>query len=186
MDPGSRPRGLPDRIALIGFMGAGKSTVGRILARLIGFGFVDVDAMIEEQAGAAIARIFAERGEAAFRDMEAKCLGGLAARERIVIAAGGGAPVQERNRPFFSRLCTTFHLAVSLDAALARAARGGSRPLLARGGQEARRLYECRLPVYRSLGAEVDTECRTAEAAAREILRLLGNPTRTETPGDGG
>ena len=186
MDPGSRPRVLPDRIALIGFMGAGKSTVGRILAPLLGFGFIDVDAMIEKQAGASIARIFAERGEAVFRDMEATCLEGLAARERIVIATGGGAPVQERNRPFFSRICTTFHLAVSLEAALARAARGGSRPLLAHGAEEARRLYECRLPVYTSLGAEVDTEGRTAEAAAREILRLLGNPTTRQAPGDSG
>jgi shikimate kinase len=177
-----RARALPARISLIGFMGAGKSTVARILARQLDYDLVDLDGLIETRARRSIPRIFTEQGEGAFRDMEARALEGLAARERLVIAAGGGAPLQERNRPFFARMSATFHLAVSLEVALDRTRRGAERPLLARGAEEVRLLYERRLPVYRSLGTQVDTDTRTPEDVAREILRLLEGPTATEHP----
>jgi shikimate kinase len=176
-------------------MGAGKSTVGRILARLLGFGFVDVDSMIEQREGVSIARIFAERGEPAFRDLEAAAIAELAARQGVVVAAGGGAPIQERNRSFFAFRCRTFLLEVSLETALARASgagRGagagaaGERPLLEQPLHEVRRLYGERLPLYRSLGEPVDTESRTAGEAAREIVRMLGNPRQTRAPGESG
>ena len=85
----------PQRIALIGFMGAGKTTVGAILAARLGWDFVDTDALIEVRAGAPVAAIFRERGEQAFRDLEADVLAELAQRQRAVIATGGGAPAQE-------------------------------------------------------------------------------------------
>lgn len=182
MSADPRARALPARLSLIGFMGAGKSTVARILARLLDYDLVDLDHLIEARAGITIPRIFAERGEAAFRDMEASALEDCAARERLVIAAGGGAPLQERNRPFFARTSTTFHLAVSLEVALDRTRLGAGRPLLARGEEEVRLLYERRLPVYRLLGTQVDTDARTPEGVAREILRILENPTATEHP----
>jgi len=176
-------------------MGAGKSTVGRILARLLGFGFVDVDAMIEQREGASVARIFAARGEPAFRDLEAAAIAELASRDCVVVAAGGGAPVQERNRSFFAVRCRTFLLEVSLETALARASgaertagagAAGVRPLLERPRHEVRRLYEERLPLYRLLGEPVDTQSRSAGETAREIVRMLGNPRRTRAPGESG
>ena len=145
---------LPSRIALIGFMGSGKSTVGRILARSLGYGFVDLDSEIEKHEGMSIPRIFEERGEQAFRRREAEAVAALAGRTRIVIAAGGGAPLQEGNRRFFAEMCACFHLKVSLATALSRTGSGAGRPMLAGGEEAARALYSERLPRYRGLGTE--------------------------------
>ncbi len=174
---------LPARIALIGFMGSGKTTVARILARALDYEPVDLDTLIERRAGSTVARIFAEQGEGIFRDREAEALASLASRERIVIAAGGGAPIDERNRDFFLRLARTFYLRVSLESARQRAEGGVARPLL-RGDAAAVRLrYEKRLPLYGSLGQEVDTETRTPEEVAQRILSLLVRPTASGLPG---
>ena len=110
----------PDRIVLIGFMGAGKTTVGALLAARLGYTFVDTDSVVEQRAGAPVAALFRERGEAAFREMEAAALAELAGRTRVVIASGGGAPAQARNALFFRRAAATFHLRDSLAAALER------------------------------------------------------------------
>jgi shikimate kinase len=174
---------LPRRIALIGFMGSGKSTVGRILAERLGYALVDSDAAVEERAGAPIRRIFLERGEPAFRDLEADTLETLATRSRVVIAAGGGAPAQPRNRHFFARRATTFHLRVSLETARRRTEGDVGRPLLAQGDETVRRLYESRLPVYEELGAPVDTDGKSPAQVAEEIIRLLENPMPKRPPG---
>jgi shikimate kinase len=181
-DPGAP---TPARIVLVGFMGCGKSTVGRILARRLGRAFVDTDGLVEERAGRSIARIFAEDGEAAFRDIEAAALRALQARKGIVAATGGGAPAQPRNAWFFGQDALTFHLRVSLAAALQRARHGRERPLLQRSAEEVRRLYEGRLPLYEALGPGIDTDRRSAEEVAGEIVRLLGNPTPWRGPGGG-
>jgi shikimate kinase len=180
---GSRPT-LPARIALIGFMGSGKTTVARILAQTLGFKPVDLDGLIEERAGSSVARIFAEQGEQAFRDTEAEALASLASREGIVIAAGGGAPIDERNREFFLRRSRTFYLRVSLETARRRTRGGANRPLLQSGAKAVRVLYEERLSLYRSFGQEVDTEARTPDEVAEEILSLLGRPTASCSPGE--
>ena len=84
-------------IFLVGFMGAGKSTVGRILAGKIGYGYCDADKFIEEQAGTAITQIFAEHGELYFRDLESESLEALATKEKLVVATGGGVVQRDRN-----------------------------------------------------------------------------------------
>jgi shikimate kinase len=167
----------PPRIALIGFMGSGKTTVGRLLARRIGWAFVDLDTLIVEKAGKSVAEIFSDSGEAAFREIESRCLRELGDRERVVVAAGGGAAVAEANRGFFAA-ASTFHLAVSLETALTRTGADTARPLLSRGPAVLRELFASRLPVYRSLGAEVDTEGRGPEEVAAVIVRLLGLTSR--------
>jgi shikimate kinase len=158
-------------------MGSGKSTVGALLARRLGWEFVDVDAAIEAREGCTVAAIFADHGESRFRALEADALRGLGARRRVVIATGGGAPAQPANRPFFSAADTAVvHLHVDLDTAIERSARGGglcSRPMLARDGEAVRRLYDERLPRYRELGVEVTTAGKTPEDVAEEIVRLL-------------
>jgi shikimate kinase len=173
----------PDRIALIGFMGAGKTTVGAILAARLGYTFIDTDAVIEQRAGAPVAVLFRERGEPAFREMEAAALAEMAGRKHLVIASGGGAPAQERNAGFFLRAAATFHLRVSLEAALQRTRGNAQRPLLAQDEATVRALFESRQPVYESLAATVDTEGKEPEAVAEEIIGLLQGPRETRRPG---
>ncbi|MGB3729646.1 MAG: shikimate kinase, partial [Thermodesulfobacteriota bacterium] len=84
-------------IFLVGFMGAGKSTVGKILADKIGYGYYDADKFIEEQAGTTITQIFAEHGEPYFRDLESESLETLAAKEKLVVATGGGVVQRDKN-----------------------------------------------------------------------------------------
>jgi shikimate kinase len=173
---------LPARIVLIGFMGSGKSTVGSLLARRLGRAFVDTDDLVEGRAGKTVQRIFAEEGEAAFRDAEAEVLRALARRSGIVVATGGGAPEQARNAWFFGEGAATFHLRVSLAAARERTRPDGSRPLLQQREEDVRKLFEGRLSIYESLGAGIDTEGHPPREVAEEILRLLEGPTRSRRP----
>jgi shikimate kinase len=174
MGTAADPGPLPARIALIGFMGSGKSTVGRLLARELGYGFVDLDDRVEEAAGRTIREIFAEEGEEAFRSLEAQELESLAGEERVVAATGGGAPVPAANRAFFSSDATTFYLEVSFEEFLRRAGSDPARPLLQRGAGELGTLYELRRPIYESLGRRVPTDDRTPDEVVRYILRILG------------
>jgi shikimate kinase len=177
-------RVIPDRVILIGFMGSGKSTVGRILADRLGWDLADTDALIEARAGAPVKDIFRDLGERAFRDKEAEVMAALRGRTRLVVATGGGAPAQERIREFFSGAVAIFHLRVSLDAMRQRTGNGTQRPLLALGADALRSLYESRQPLYESLGVSVETDGRTPEEVAGEILLLLRSPTRDMRPGD--
>jgi shikimate kinase len=175
---------VPERIILIGFMGSGKSSVGRILADRLGYELVDTDALLEERAGAPIARIFRERGEPAFRALESEVLAAAASRRRAVIATGGGAPAHPPNRDFFTRGDVVFHLRVSLENARKRAGENADRPLLAQDEEAVRRLYQGRQPVYQQLGQSVDTDGKTPSAVADEIMRLLRNPRKNHLPGE--
>jgi shikimate kinase len=163
----------PSLIALIGFMGSGKSTVGGILAEKLGYGFADLDSIVESVAGDTVAEIFKKRGEEAFRVLETKCLLKLEKRSRLVVASGGGTPMQKASAGFFSRSAATFHLEVSLETALARTIGNDSRPLLAGDPSAIRSLYESRLPVYRSLGRTVATDGKSPAEVADEIVSLL-------------
>jgi shikimate kinase len=177
---------MSDRIVLIGFMGAGKSTVGPILAARLGYDWVDTDTVIQERAGAPVTAIFRDRGEAAFRALEADVLADLSQRTAVVVATGGGAAAQERNRDFFTRGARVFHLRVSLQSVRERTGADSSRPLLSRGDAEVRRLYEERARIYETLGAAVETDGRSPEAVAQQIISLLANPTGTRSPGETG
>lgn len=164
------------RICLIGFMGSGKSSVGALLAGLLGWEFADLDTFVEQRAGRTVSAIFAERGERAFRALESACLRALADRDRVVIATGGGAPMVAANRWFFRDVASAvFHLHVSLDVALERTRSDSSRPLLARRPDAVRRLYETRLPRYRALGPEIETDGRTPGDVAAEIAARLAD-----------
>jgi shikimate kinase len=135
-------------VALIGFMGSGKSSVGALLAARLGYHFLDLDALIEERVGKPIRRIFEQDGEEAFRELETRALQDLP----------GAA---------------TFYLEISFDVFWKRTASDPARPLLRKSREELRRLYESRLPAYREAGLRVDAGSREPAEVVTEILRLL-------------
>src|SRR5262245_26452356 len=130
----------PRNVILVGFMGAGKSTVGRILARRLGLCFVETDAMITAREGRSIPEIFAERGEAYFRQLEAEALQALTEKRDHVVATGGGFPCAPGAMERLLRLGTVVWLAADFEAAYARANRVGGRPMLAGRRSEERRV----------------------------------------------
>ena len=135
------------RIFLVGFMGAGKSTVGPILAAKLGWSFLDLDQEIEKSQGMAIYQIFEERGESSFRSLEHAALKALAEKLDCVVALGGGAFVQADNRDLIRQLGFTVFLDCPLDILLQRCPIDGTRPLL-QDGSRVEALYHARLPHY--------------------------------------
>lgn len=162
-------------IALIGFMGAGKSTVGRLLAGRLGMPFRDLDAEIEREAGRDIPEIFSREGEEGFRKRESRALERALAEGGAVIACGGGVVTVEENIALLRKRAVVFHLEVSLEEALRRTEEGGkARPLLAGGdpAARARRLMEQRKEAYASAAHEVIyADAAAPEEIAEEIAR---------------
>ncbi len=122
-------------IVLIGFMGSGKSTVGRRLARSLGWTLVDSDDYIVEHEGCAITDIFRDKGEAYFRNLETTCLKEILAKypEKLILACGGGVPIAEENRKLLRKIGTVFYLRAKPGTLENRLKGDTSRPLLAGG-----------------------------------------------------
>jgi shikimate kinase len=143
----------PDRnVVLIGFMGTGKSSVGRELARRWGFRFLDTDSIIRNQYGKSISEIFSVFGEHFFRDQEFATLTNLLHSHRSVIATGGGIVIQPRNVDLLRKLGTTIWLKADQTTILERVSRNKNRPLLQTADPEATiaRLLAERGPLYES------------------------------------
>jgi shikimate kinase len=165
--PAVLPSGLT-RIVLVGFMGAGKTTVGRHLAALLGWDFVDLDDRIVARAGRPVAAIFREHGEAAFRAAEHQAAVELQHRRFVVIAAGGGAFVAPGTRAVLSAGALTVWLRCALPALVARIGNDASRPL-AGSYETISALLNEREPLYRLADLAVDTTGVAPPDAAREI-----------------
>lgn len=167
---------MPDHVAIIGYMGSGKTTVGRLLARRTGREFVDLDAEIAHKAGRTIPEIFAEGGEDRFRDLEREALASAMERpDPAVISCGGGAIVRPENRAALRGAPTVF-LAEDVEVLYSRT-RGPDRPLRGGSREDFARRYAERLPLYREVAdVEVRSEGRPADAVAEEVERWL--PTR--------
>ncbi len=166
-------------VALVGFMGAGKSTVGRRLAARGHVRFVDLDEAIETTAGESIAEIFHNKGEVGFRALERRVLREtLAAEEPAVIATGGGTFIDPAMRAWLKeRSCTVF-LQASVESLLRRIGEGEERqkrPLLMGPDAEAtvERLHASRLPAYEECALKVDTDGRSVDEVTTRIERLL-------------
>jgi len=162
----------PRRIVLVGFMGSGKTTVGRRLSGILGWTLVDMDTQIEAEAGLSVADMFRERGEAFFREQETRLARALGDRERIVVAAGGGAFATPATRDALRAGAATVWLRCELDTILSRLPLDGSRPL-ASSRETIRRLFAEREPSYRLADLSVDASRRSPEAVAREIADCL-------------
>lgn len=162
-------------IVLSGFMGSGKTTVGRRLADLTGRRFVDTDLLIIKKAGMSIPEIFNARSERYFRELEREVCAETAAQQGLIIAAGGGALTFAENADVFKKSGDIVFLDVPLEVILGRLKNDTSRPLLARPDREnaARELYEKRLPVYRSSAAYIVDASADAHTVAQNIIKLL-------------
>jgi shikimate kinase len=150
------------RIFLIGFMGSGKTTVGRPLAKALGLRFVDMDSHIVENQNKSISDIFEALGEEGFRTLERETLGKLSARDDLVIATGGGAPCFFDNMETMNRVGTTIYLNVSPEGLAERLRRGRDKRPLLRGKDDAelsayiRRTLAERAPFYAQARITVD------------------------------
>lgn len=173
---------MEDNVILIGFMGAGKSTVGRRLAQRVSRRFVDVDAVVEDMAGMSVADIFAREGEPAFRRREADAVERLCQSVGQVIAVGGGTVMHRASLSRLRRAGVVVWLRGALDTLLARAGaeRGRQRPLLERPQAELRQLYAERERVYSLADYIVDVDDKSPDEVAAEIEALLQGKQRPE------
>jgi len=159
-------------VFLVGFMGAGKSTVARSLGRLLGWTTIDLDEALVQSEGKSIARILQESGEPHFRDLERRVLEGLEGREALVVACGGGTYAHAPSRAVIDRLGKAVWLQAPLGLCLRRCQDGPARPLL-KSPEQAEALYRRRLPAYRAAPLSVDVEGLTPEQIAERIAGLL-------------
>jgi shikimate kinase len=163
-------------IFLVGPMGVGKTTVGRMLARDLNLRFRDSDHEIEKRTGADIPWIFDVEGEQGFREREAKVIDDLTLAPDVLLATGGGAVLRDENRRCLSRRGTVVYLDTSVELQLKRTSRDKKRPLLQGGDQEQilRELRRVREPIYQSVAdLKVIVGSGSSRKVAAEILRKL-------------
>lgn len=172
------------RVALMGYRGSGKSTVGRLVASRLGAAFVDLDHAVTAAAGRSIREIFGAEGEAGFRDRESAALRDVLTGRAGVVALGGGAVLREGNRELLSAVPHRFYLSASPEALALRIAADPTtaalRPNLMPGSKgaadidEVRRVLAVREPIYRALmTCEVDVTYRTPAEVADAICSCL-------------
>lgn len=162
-----------DNVLLVGFMGAGKSVCGRLLARRLGRCFIETDDMIVSREGRSIPEIFRERGEEAFRRLEAETLEALWLKSGDVIATGGGLPCREGRMEALRALGTVVWLRGDLPALLERAGRIGGRPMLERSPAEVEALYRAREPYYARAHITIDTAGLGVDQVVSRVLAAL-------------
>jgi shikimate kinase len=184
-------------VCLTGFMGSGKSTVGRLLASQLAWHFVDLDEEIESESGLSISQIFAQKGEAVFRDIEHECLthvlGSASERNtRLVLALGGGTFAQPRNaaliREFGAPQRGTGSAVIWLDCStedlLQRCVLMGDRPLF-RDAESFRKLYEERLPYYRQADYRVESGGEPMRVVEQILaLGIFGRSAQAQSGGN--
>ena len=159
-------------LVLIGFMGTGKSSVGRLAADALGFTFLDTDRVIEARAGMSITEIFAQHGEPVFREWERRVVAELAHREKTVIATGGGLPTIEGNLSSLKVHALVICLWATPDTILARVKAHTHRPLLNEPDPLAKihTLLAAREPCYRQADVLITTENRSLRDVALQVI----------------
>ena len=173
-----------ENIVLTGFMGSGKSAVGRLVAKRLRFQFVDTDQLIVKRAGAPISEIFAKHGEEYFRDLETAELESLEHLRQCVIATGGGVIVKERNHAILARLGFVVWLTASEDTIFNRVARNDKRPLLQTEDPRAtiREMLAARRPLYEKAAQfTLDTTTFSHGEAADKVIAAARSAFAWET-----
>lgn len=166
-------------LVLVGLMGAGKSTVGRRLAKRLGWEFIDSDEEIEAAAGCSISDMFAIHGEPIFRDLEMRVINRLLHGKPVVLATGGGAWMQEKVRTVIQANATSLWLRAELDVLLERVSKRGHRPLLETGDKRAilTRLMDERYPVYAQADIVVDSGTGSHDKVVDAAIAALEGTT---------
>ena len=159
-------------LTLIGFMGTGKSTVGRLAADILHFTFLDTDDVIEARTGLSISQIFEQQSEAAFRDLERRLVEELTRRTKTVIAAGGGLPVVEANLASLKSHALVVCLWASPEKIFERVRSQTHRPLLNEPNplEKIHQLLSIRGPFYRQADVLVNTEMRSLREVAAQVV----------------
>ena len=165
---------------LVGFMGTGKTTVGRTVAMRLGYAFLDSDHEIERQQGRTVAQIFADKGEAAFRAMEQEFIQDGHPTTKQVVSCGGGLVVQPGKLELLNTKVVVICLHASLDTILRRTSGSRHRPLLdtANPMERIRTLYAEREPVYRLAGSVILTDGRSQSEVVQHVLRSYKQEAR--------
>lgn len=157
-------------------MGAGKSSIGKRLAKRLNREFVDSDHLLEEKTGVTITTIFELEGEAGFRERESKVLAELSQQTRIVIATGGGAILRQENRQLMSDNGIVIYLSAAVDTQLKRTLHDKNRPLLENSDRHAKliQLAEHRNPLYAAMADfSIETDAQSIGASIKQIIELL-------------
>ena len=166
---------MKPNLALIGFMGVGKSTIGRLCARRLEYSFRDTDSTITSRFGRSIAEIFAEDGESEFRRLEREVVAELAVMSKVVISTGGGVPLDELNVNCLKANCKLVLLTASATSILRRVGDARTRPLLKDSPDREKQVLEMleyRMPIYMNVADfVVDTSNRPPFQIVQEILR---------------
>ena len=161
-------------LVLVGFMGSGKTVVGKLVAQHLGMRFIDMDEEIEKRAGKKISEIFAHDGESYFRRLERVLTKELAGQEGLVVATGGGIVLDPRNITDFRKNAILIGLGVHVDTVLRRVGRQTHRPLLEgrdkRGQVE--KLLELRGPLYHDAGTYIETDNRTIDEVVTAVAAV--------------
>ena len=168
-------RQLPANIVLVGFMGTGKSTVGRVIAQKLGFHFIDTDDVIEQTSKAKISDIFAEHGEDYFRDLESQAVKSVALMKNQVIATGGGVVLRSSNIDLLRTGGPIFCLNATPKAIWDRVRSSRSRPLL-RGPEPLKKietLLDKRAPYYALADHQIETTGVAVDRVADEIISYI-------------
>jgi shikimate kinase len=163
----------PKNIFLMGFMGAGKTTVGKILAKKLKLTFIDLDEVIEKELNLTIQEIFSRYGEDFFRDAETKALRSIADKDRYVVATGGGVVLRKENWQIMIANGITVYLRAPAEVLWTRVRNNTSRPLLQVENPFERlcELFTQRIPQYEKADLIVDTENVSPEDVAEEIIK---------------
>ena len=162
-------------ILLTGFMGAGKTTVGKKLAKRLGYFFIDTDREIEKEQGCSIAEIFKYGGEECFRDLETDILQKLQTKQNLVIATGGGMVLRNENRSLMQSLGTRVYLKVELQELMRRLKKDKKRPLLQKSKPEEHilEMLQQRKSIYEEAECIIDTTDLSPHQMVTEIIRKI-------------
>ena len=160
-------------IYLVGFMGSGKSTVGKILAEKLNMKFVDIDKLIEEKEGMKIKDIFEQKGESYFRELERKQIEAIVNQEGLVVSTGGGLGANLDNMNLMKKNGDVVWLDVSLNTVLDRLKNDQDRPLLKQPTEKIKQLFEERKNVYRLANIRINADKKTPSQIVEEILTKI-------------
>ena len=166
-------------LVLVGFMGSGKTSAGRLAARRLGMRFVDTDELIEQRSGQTISQLFAGKGEPHFRALERALVRELAGEKGLVISTGGGMVLNPDNIQDFGRTGVVVSLWVEPQIAHKRTKHANYRPLLEGADrlEQIESLLKQRGPLYRAITPCIDTSAMTVEEQADEIVRVYKQST---------